>query len=369
MLGRECARGLIELAVLLAVALGSAASQAARAEDFQSGARLPPCARQADPSKSESVQFTGLYPAIEGKLHLSNFKAGQIVEIDPRTMSVEEAGSYVKSLQALGALVSIYLVGGHCDLGEDCDSLKGVQLGPTGSWKWNESERRILDITHPAVLTRLANGIRNGWRLGANFIRIDNLHNPAGSTHPRTPAQLKMIADLGHDIEDRLRAEGTIASERVTGLVAHNSLATWRRLIEDGALRRLPSFLTSERTAQLAAFPGYEGDARQKAGRLVPSDVPDIEAGRRIAEFFQIPYSIVEFRQAHDLAHPGGYYLPPRSYVEALKNLSGVTEVLIIEDESSYVGRPEVLDGPGPRRLPRKFRCCRSRIGLDEMRA
>src|SRR5260370_7461619 len=112
---------------------------------------------------------------------------------------------------------------------------------------------------------------------------------------------MKTMIDLGHEIEDRLRADGTIAPKRVTGLVAHNNLVSWASLIEQGNLRRLPAILTSERTAQLAALPAYEGDARMKAGRLGPLDIPDIQAGRRIAQHFHIPHSILQFPKSPDL--------------------------------------------------------------------
>lgn len=304
---------------------------------------------------AETIKFAGLYPAIEERLPLSNFRAGQIVEIDPRKMTTREARAHIEGLKARGARVSIYLVGGHCDIDEDCKSLpKSVPLGSTGSWNWDESERRILNVTHPAVLARLAKGMENGWRLGANYIRIDNLHHPAGSSHPRTPAEMRTIIDLGHDIEDRLRADGTIERERVTGLVAHNNLVSWRQLIEQGRLRRPPAFLTSERTGQLAALPGFEGDIRMKGGRLLPADVPDIEAGRRLAEHFQIPYAIVEFRRSHDLARPGHTYELPQKYVDALLRLSGVTEVIVIPNESRYVGPGEVFWGRAPSALPRR---------------
>ncbi|HET7253240.1 MAG TPA: hypothetical protein VFJ46_05705, partial [Xanthobacteraceae bacterium] len=205
--------------------IGHAAAQAQR----------PLCPRLLP---SEIIKFEGLYPAIEDRLPPSKFKPGEIVEIDPRQLPTAEAQEYISSLKALGARVSIYLVGGHCDIGADCDALKGVQLGPTGSWHWDKEEKRILDITHPDVLARLAKGIEEGWTLGANYIRIDNLHHPAGSTHPRTPTQMKKIIDLAQDIEDRLRGSGAIESDRVTGLVAHNNLVTWQQLIEQGQLRR-----------------------------------------------------------------------------------------------------------------------------------
>ncbi len=303
---------------------------------------------------SETIKFSGLYPAIESRLALSSFEPGQVVEIDPRTMSESEARDYIGGLKALGARVSIYLVGGHCDIGDDCDSLpSSVQLGSTGSWNWNQSERRILTITHAAVLARLAKGIENGWRLGANYIRIDNLHHPAGSTHPRTRMQMQAIIDLGENIEDRLRADGTIEPERVTGLVAHNNLVTWEQLIEQGKLRRPPAFFTSERTGQLTALPGFEGDARLKGALLSPRDIPDLQAGRRLAEHFQIPYTVVEFRRSHDLGHPGKTYQLPQSYVDAIQHLSGVTEVIVIPDETQYVGRSEVFWGTGPKTLPK----------------
>lgn len=353
----------VAVALLALVAIVHTTSdQAAHAEEFASPthARTAPllsrrwttcCARLLP---DQSIEFTGLYPGIEGRLPLANFRPGQIVEIDPRTMSSVEAVEFVAGLKALGARVSIYLVGGHCELGPACDSLpKSVRLGSTGSWHWNKEERRILDITHPAVLARLRDGIENGWRLGANYIRIDNLHHPAGSTHPRTPAQMRTIINMAYDIEDRLRAESIIEPERVTGLVAHNNLTTWEELITQGRVRRPPSFLTSERTAQLAALPGYEGDSRLKRGRLRPIDVPDIQAGRRIAECLQIPYTIVEFDRAHDLTHPEHSYELPRTYIDALRQLSGVTEVIVLSNEDRYVGRDRVFQGPGPNLLPR----------------
>jgi hypothetical protein len=80
-----------------------------------------------------------------------------VVQIDPKTMFAAQA--YIGELQSLGVRVSIYLVGGHCEIGADCDQLgKGVRLGSTGSWNWDKTERRILDITHRTVLVRLAAG-------------------------------------------------------------------------------------------------------------------------------------------------------------------------------------------------------------------
>jgi hypothetical protein len=348
----------------VAAAVGGAALGATYLADAPKHAHAADSAQAQRPNRiglcprllpTETITFSGLYPAIESRLPLSNFESGQIVEIDPRTMSLSEVREYISNLKILGARVSIYLVGGHCDLGDDCNGLpRSVRLGSTGSWNWNKSERRILDITHPAVLTRLAKGIENGWQLGANYIRIDNLHNPAGSTHPRLPAQMKTIIDLGQDIEDRLRANGTIEPERVTGLVAHNNLVSWQQLIEQGKLSRPPAFLTSERTGQLAALPDFEGDERMKTGRLRPSDVPDIQAGRRLAEHFHIPYSVVEFRRSHDLAHADRTYELPQSYVDAVRRLAGITEVIVIPDESQYVGRAEVFWGPGPKTLPER---------------
>lgn len=348
--------------VALVAVVHATSDQAADAGEFASPAQTRPAPRAfrgwttccTPLLPDQRIEFAGLYPAIEGRLPLANFRQGQIVEIDPRGMSSVEAVEFVAGLKALGARVSIYLVGGHCELGPACDSLpKGVRRGTTGSWHWNKEERRILDITHPAVLARLREGIESGWRLGANYIRIDNLHHPAGSTYPRTPAQVRTIVNMAYDIEDRLRAESIIEPERVTGLVAHNNLTTWEQLITQGKIRRPPSFLTSERTAQLAALPGFEGDSRLKLGTLRSSDVPDIQAGRRIAECLQVPYVIVEFDRAHDLSHPEHTYELPQTYIDALRQLPGVTEVIVLKDEDHYVGRDRVFQGPGPNALPR----------------
>lgn len=306
------------------------------------------------PSDPTPFVYAGLNPAIEGELPLSTFKAGQVVEIDPLTMKEAAARAYIAALQDKGARVSIYLVGGHCDKGRDCDGLaaKGVRLGTTGSWNWDKSERRILDITHKAVKERLARGIVNGFMLGANYIRIDNLHGPSGSTAPRTVANMREIIDLAQEIEDQMRADGSIRADTVTGIVAHNNLVVWEELIKTGAIRRPPAFLTSERTAQLAAGDHWQGDARMKAGQLAPTEVQEIEAGRRLAGKLGLPYTIVEFRKSHDLARPGKFYQLPQAYVTAAAELDGVSEVIVMSSEDQYVGRGEVLEGRGPRALP-----------------
>ena len=309
------------------------------------------------PASGPMVPFAGLHPAIEERMKLSLFKTGEIVEIDPRTMSEAEGRTYVRDLQALGARVSIYLVGGHCDIGKDCNAIKGARLGPTGSWNWDKTERRVIDITHPAVKQRLAKGAEGGWRLGANYVRIDNLHHPAGSTDPRTPDQLQEIVDLAHNIEDRLRKDGTIPPDRVTGVVAHNNLLAWETLINAGRIRRPPPFLTSERTAQLFPGKGYEGDARMKAGTLRPEDIPEILAGGRIATKLAIPYTVVEFRRTHDLAQRDAFYPLPRAFVDRLKAMPGVSEVIVMPSETHYVGRAEVYAGPGARQLPAVPHC------------
>lgn len=308
-------------------------------------------AASCDPATRQT--FTGLYPAIEGRLPLSNFAAGMIVEIDPRTMSESAAREHISELQALGARVSIYLVGGHCDLGKDCDSLTpDVRLGPTGSWNWDRSERRVLDIAHEKVLQRLARGIENGWKLGANYIRIDNLHFPAGSKEPRTAAQMRRIIDVAHDIEDLLRKDGVIPADRHTGLVAHNNLVVWKELVDRKKIRRPPVFVTSERTGQLAPADGYDGDGKLKAGALIPADVPEVVDGGKLAIALDIPYSIKEFQTSHDLASKGQTYQLPPIYVERLVKMKGVTEVGVIAHESQYVGQGKIYRGSGSDRLP-----------------
>jgi hypothetical protein len=99
----------VALAALAAVAV-PIASGIAGADEFMHGGdgasaaslfpdRRLPCARPLSPPASGAMRFSGLYPAIEGKVPLSNFRPGQIVEIDPRTMSAAEARSYIKSLR------------------------------------------------------------------------------------------------------------------------------------------------------------------------------------------------------------------------------------------------------------------------------
>ena len=303
-----------------------------------------------------TVACAGLFPAIEEKMPLSNFKKGMIVEIDLATMTTAEAREYIPALQKIGARVSIYLVGGHCEKGPDCDALskKQVKLGPTGSWNWDKSERRILDMVHVAVKERLAKGIVNGFMLGANYIRIDNLHHPAGSTDRRGPDQMRQLIDLVQEIEDQMRADGTIPPDRATGVVAHNNLVVWAGLVEAGKIRRPPALLTSERTAQLVAGDGWNGDAKMKSGTLEPAGIAEIDTGRRLAMRLNVPYSIAEFRNNHDLARRGKFYSLPQTFVEAAAALDGVTEVIVIPSEDHYVGRAEVFAGKGPKVLAGK---------------
>jgi hypothetical protein len=304
-------------------------------------------------SNGQSFAFTGLNPAIEGKLPLSNFEAGQVVEIDPVTMTADDARVYIKALQDKGARVSIYLVGGHCDKGRDCDALakKQVKLGSTGSWNWDKTERRILDVTHLAVKERLAKGIVNGFMLGANYIRIDNLHYPAGSTNPRGADEMSQLIDLAQEIEDQMRSDGTIPADRVTGVVAHNNLVVWAGLVDAAKIRRPPALLTSERTAQLASGAGWSGEAKMKSGTLEPTEIAEIEAGRKLARKLNVPYTIAEFRRNHDLARRGKFYPLPQAFAEAAAALDGVTEVIVIPSEDHYIGRGEVFPGNGPKVL------------------
>ena len=227
------------------------------------------------------------------------------------------------------------------------------RVGATGSWNWNKDERRILDVDHLANLKRLTHAAELAWRLGVNYIRVDNLHDPAGSAEPRTTTQFKSIFDAIHDIEDKLRAQNVIPADRPTGIVAHNNLGLWEELIAARKLRRPPVFLTSERTGQLAyKGEGYRGDIMLKEGRLQPRDVDEVAAGGRIAIALGLPYSIAEFRVSHDLAgKPGSTYRLPDYYPKALSEQPGVTEVFVIPHENSYVGRGKVLPGKGPRSL------------------
>ncbi len=305
-----------------------------------------------------TVAFAGLFPAIEEKMPLTNFKSGMIVEIDLATMTAAEARVYIPALQKLGARVSIYLVGGHCTTYEnDCATMEkaGVTFGSTGSWNWDKEERRIYDITHPAFLARVKAGAEKGWRAGANYIRVDNLHHPAGSKEPRGAEAMKVVFDVLQSLEDDLRAEGAIPPARPTGVVAHNNLEIWEEMIKQGMLKRPPVFLTSERTAQLALKgQGYTADALMKAGKLRAADHAEIGAGRRIASRLGIPYTIAEFQVTHDLgAKQGATYQLPASYVDELKALPGVTEIIVISSETHYVGRGKAHAGPGPRTLAR----------------
>ena len=333
---------------MLAAAVGIGAARGSE-KPYYASYQIKQCSRLLPRA---TVGFSGLYPTLEGKVPIAEFRPGQIVEINPYLMSGSDAREYIRQIKSVGARVSIYVIGGHCEIDRDCDHLPAtVRLGTTGSWYWDRLERRILNITHPAVLARLAAEIENGWRLGANYIRIDNLHHPAGSTHRRTAGQMQKILGLAQTIESRLHASGVIEAERVTGLAAHNNLVVWRQLLEQGKLQRPPAYLTSERTAQLAAFPHYEADTLMKTNELTPSDVPDIPAGRQLAEHFQIPYVVVEFRRSHDLARIGKTYELPQSYVDKVHRLAGVSEVMVMASEDQYAGRGDVLWGRGPKLL------------------
>lgn len=302
------------------------------------------------------VPFTGLYPAIEKRLPLNAFARHQIVEIDDTTMTEKEFRAHVLELQRLPARVSVYHVGGHCYItSDDCARLEaaGIRLGTTGSWNWDKEERRILDIDHPVSISRLAAAAERGWTLGANYIRIDNLHAPAGSAEPRTAEQMQTIFAAIHAVEDRLRASGIISKSHATGVVAHNALDVWEQLIKEGRLARPPAFLTSERTAQLAfKGQGYRGDQELRAGKLDAAKHPEIAAGSRIALKLAIPYSVAEFALSHDLAGKAATtFRMPRAYIDKIRAVPGVSDVIVIPNESSYVGRGTAYGGLGPRTL------------------
>ena len=354
---RLCSKLKCALPIMLA-SLAIAGSLQARSGQPSASTKEEAAAAEACPAlyPHGRMPFTGLNPAIEGKRKLSNFAPNQIVEIDFTTM--EDTTAYIKELRKIPVHVSIYLPGGHCNIeNKDCANLEkaGVRrLDTTGSWNWDKDERRIVDITHPASLERLKEGAKRGWTLGANYIRVDNLHYPAGSKEPRTAKQAKEIFEALLEVEDQLRAEKVIPADRPTGLVAHNNLDVWEELIRTKAIRRPPVFLTSERTAQLA-YKGekFKGDAELKAGRLQPADNAEIMAGSRIALALGIPYSVAEFRISHDLGGVrGSTYKLPQYYVDAVAKIPGVSDLFVIPTETSYVGRGRPYPGPGPRHLP-----------------
>ena len=198
-----------------------------------------------------------IVPGDRGQTATSHSRPGQMLRSIPG--NVLGRGCRIRRRPESGWSAREHLFGGWSLRARPaCDSLpKGVRRGTTGSWHWNKEERRILDITHPAVLARLREGIEGGWRLGANYIRIDNLHHPAGSTHPRTPAQVRTIVNMAYDVEDRASAESIIEPERVTGLVAHNNLTTWEQLITQGGNPAASQFLDIGAHPQWRVLPWF----------------------------------------------------------------------------------------------------------------
>src|SRR3989442_7929464 len=64
--------------------------------DAQSQQQSPLCER---PSSGQSIKFSGLYPAIEEPMALSNFAAGQELDVDTKATTAEEARKNIGSLQ------------------------------------------------------------------------------------------------------------------------------------------------------------------------------------------------------------------------------------------------------------------------------
>src|SRR5262249_47887899 len=89
------------LAAIGVVAAAAAAEEAAKTATAELCPRLLP---------GETIRFAGLYPAIEARLALANFTAGQGVEIDPPTMSLARGGQKLGGPPALRAPGSLYLI-------------------------------------------------------------------------------------------------------------------------------------------------------------------------------------------------------------------------------------------------------------------
>ena len=305
------------------------------------------CARRLP---AETIEFAGLYPAIEERLPLSNFRAGQIVEIDPRKMTPRQARAHIEGLRALGARVSIYLVRGSLRHRRGLQELAEIRaarldrklaLGPVRATH--------PQVTHPGVLAGLAQGIENGWRLGANYVR-DRTSSIIRRVRPIQGFRQRCARSSTSVMTSKsVSADGTIEPERVTGLVAHNNLASWRQLIEQGRLRRPPRSSTSER-------PGSTGGA-SRFRRRHPNERRPAPARRRLGHRSRpAPRRALSnsvrgrgiSRDWHDLARPGRSYELPQAYVDAVRRLSGVTEALVIPDESRYVGAGRGALGKGP---------------------
>ncbi len=289
--------------------------------------------------------FSGLVLAIEGE-DARTFRGldmrGKIVEIDPIALrgngwNNNRIRQYVSDLKNMGATPQVYLVGGHLQSGRDNLNDPRFQTGPTGNWRWDGNERRIHNITSPASMERIRQGVADAFSLGIPLIRIDNLHNPGGAAAPRTAAQLKQFADMVHREEDQARARGSIQPNEVAGFTAHNNHVEWEKLVNSGALQRLPVWLTSEKTPQQTG--DYSGDQRAKAGTLTPADIPEIAAAQRMAGRFNLPYAIVDARSMDDAARRGSTYQLPQSYVQALQRLPNVSEVTVLNGESNYSSR------------------------------
>ncbi len=255
-----------------------------------------------------------------------SIEPGQLVEFNPN--SLRDPVPYMRGIGRKRAFPEWYWVGANCEKGPDCDELRAdqVPMGSTGTKEWNESEFRIDDLAHPAVVKRakreMEKALRAAAAAGTDLVfRIDNMHDLDDKRfydrrHVRPYEQLFAMAEAWRQTVTRVTESGLLRPDQLVGLTAHNNFPFWKRLIDEGG--EPPLLLRLENPTQFRN---------------------ELANGLALMRARNIPFIAVEFEKGH-------LYRPDMAQIELIAKQVSILDLM--KDEDNYASGVQRF-GAGPK--------------------
>jgi len=297
------------------------------------------------PHYADGTRWTGSNFNTDGNVSLSSVKAGHTVEIDPFGHQSFPDGlsaqKFIREAQNRGAKVVVYLPGGHVytspggpdSMSQYTDSKwkakygEPLRFGNSGGVWQEKGERRVLDQSHPGFLARQQQRMLDCMNLGANGIRYDNLHSPSGG-EKATEKQILAIYETFLKAKEQFLAKGGKIPQGGLGLVPHNSMPIWEKLIEEGKVDKNNIFMLGlERTTQLS-------------NNAPPEQHPEILAAIRMSKKYGFGMAVTNFQTERtrtgtvdlDSNHPNYQ----QRVFDLIKQAGILGQVTTVPDENNY---------------------------------
>lgn len=308
--------------------------------------RPPETANQyKGPHYADGTRWTGSNFNTDGNVSLSSVKAGHTVEIDPFGHESFPEGlsakKFIREAQNKGARVVIYLPGGHVytssgspdSISHYTDSKwkakygEPLRFGNTGGVWQEKGERRVIDQTHPGFLARQQQRMLDSMELGANGVRYDNLHSPTGG-EKATEKQVLAIYETFLKAKEQFLTKGGKIPRGGLGIVPHNSMPIWEKLIEEGKVDPKNIFMLGlERTTQLS-------------NNAAPEQHPEILAAIRMAKKYGFGMAVTNFQTERNRAGKVDLNTSHANYqqrvFDLIKRAGIVGQVTTVPDENNY---------------------------------